>query len=764
MSFLLVGVTVLIAFMGGGFVVSVGSAVAILAYWLIGRSLLSRVVLQHSVDPLALGASSVIAGITTQVGVALLLQPVIPWRFTTGGLLGAAVVVGTVFVVRDRSLRPQREQSSTVGTAEVAGVLTVSLLYLGRDYRWANFAFVGVCIVCVAVCARAFRSVRILGVLVGTALVVVALAMRPRFWWFVTNDHQWFEAIGRSTVAFGPSDPVGANATLGYQYHFLTYAWTSGLGDVIGAREFVVLTRVAPVLCAALLSAVVWSFLRHFKRVTYSVRFLVAGCLPLLFDYSYTSPSHVFGMAQLVALVYLLTIPTFRGRRLPSLAIGLSLGLSLSLTKVSAAPPVVLGASCIILLALARRDPDRWQRITFGAGAVIGIGAHVLTQMFNSRTSRQVNTSVVFGFARERAADLGQLGYGVTGIVASVLVTSAFVLMPMVSVLLFRRTKVDVFGQRLLWFVVPSVPYVGVLAIASGNFSIGYFVTSGIYVLYVPMLIIMAVTLASVAPKSRILHLILPGVIIAALIERLRPFVNGGTDREVIARSMLGSSWIPALVVSLLFAAYRFVYRREGTSIVTMAMSAVTIGVLSSVSITLLNFDRLSKGPDIADSDAELAIGRDTQREVGEWLRRNVPIDAVVASNHFCGAACSGSGWFARDLSLMGDGFQLGSTPSGYGGSDFFLVIYSDRRFLVQSPTYLLTAGVDPDVLAERIAISTRFAENPAPRAVSRLVDAGVSYFVVDKRSTRQRDFSGAGDVVHENAEFIVVRLRTQRA
>jgi len=764
LSLLLVGVGTLFAFMGAGLVVSVASAVAIGGYWLIGRSLLVRVVSPRTIDSLAFAAGSVIIGIAMQVGLSLLLQPVVPWRFTNGGLLVAAVFIGVVRATRDRAVLRWRDSSSTINRAEIAGVLTVSLLYLGRDYRWANVAFVGACVLCIVMIAKTARSVRILGALVGGAIIVSALTTRHLFWWFVTNDHQWFEAIGRSTIAFGPNDPLGANATLGYQYHFLTYAWTSGLGELIGARELVVLTRVAPVVCAVLLSTVMWSLLRHFKGATYSVRLLVAGCLPLLFDYSYTSPSHVFGMAQLITLVWLFTIPTFRGRKHVGLAVGLLLGLSLSLTKVSAAPPVVLGASCVVLLALLCREPDRWQRIAFGSGVVAGVAAHVLTQMFNSRTSRQVNTSVVFGFARERAADLSQLGYGAGGIAASLLVTSAFVVLPMLAVVLFRRIKRDKFGQRLLWFAVPSVPYVGVLAIASGNFSIGYFVTSGIYVLYVPMLIVMAVTLSSVSTASRILHLVLPAVTIGVLIERLRPLVNGGTDREVLARSVLSAAWIPALIVTLLVAAHRNVYSRKTTSIVAMAMSVVTVGVLSGVSITMINFDRLSKGPDIADSGAEIAIGRETQREVGEWIRRNVPTDAVLASNHFCGRACAGSDWFSRDLSVMGDGFQLGSTSTGYGGSDFFLVIYSDRRFLVQSPTYLLTAGVAPDVLAERIELSTRFAENPAPESVSRLLDAGVSYFVVDKRSTRERDFSGAGDVLHENAEFIVVRLRTQRA
>lgn len=760
---LLAGVGALFLLMDAGGVVSAGSTLAVVAYWLLGRCLLERVVGRGSVDVLGFSAAAVIVGIALQVGASLLLQPFIPWQLTTGAILIGALAIGSL---RNRgSLIPHRGQwPSTTSSKSVVGVIGVSFLYLGRDFRWANVAFVGACAIALGLFSRANRTLRIVLGCVGVAIVVLAVVSRTQYWWFVTNDHQWFEAIGQTTIAFGPNDVLGANATLGYQYHFLTYAWTAGLGSILHAQEFVILARVAPVLCAVLLSVTVWSLLGRLKNVSYPVRFLVAGCLPLLFDYSYTSPSHVFGMAQLIMLMWLLTGPIVKAQPAFGIALGVLLGLSLALTKVSAAPPAVLGAASVVIIAHLQRDSDRWQRSALGFGVVFSVGAYVLTQLLNSRTSRQANTSVVFGFARERTADLQQLGYGPGGILASLLVTSAFILPPVAAVFLFRRRVSLDFDDRLLWFSLPSIPYVCLLAVASGNFSIGYFVTSGIYVLYVPMLCVMADTLERRARRFQLLGFLGTSCLIGLGIERLRPFVNGGTDREVVIRSLLYAYWIPAFVIVFAAAAILRMRRSKIYRPASLMSSAVTLSVMIAVSVSVMNVDRLSKGPDLKDSESAIAVGRADQRDVGEWLRTNLPVDAVIASNHFCGEQCTGSDWFARDVSLMGDGFQLGRTPTGYGGSDFFLVIYSNRRFLVQSPTYLLTAGVPPELLADRIDASTQFADDPGAATLARLRELDVSYFVVDKRSTTVRDYSRVGEVVHENSGFIVVRLDTRRA
>jgi hypothetical protein len=108
---------------------------------------------------------------------------------------------------------------------------------------------------------------------------------------------------------------------------------------------------------------------------------------------------------------------------------------------------------------------------------------------------------------------------------------------------------------------------------------------------------------------------------------------------------------------------------------------------------------------------------------------------------------------------LIGSGYQLPTTPTAYGGSDFFLVVYSGRRILAQSPTYLLTAGVPTAVLKERVELSTDFATAPTPENLSRLTSLGVTHFVVDARATAPTDYSPYGAEVYRNAEFIVLRL-----
>ena len=761
---LAIGTACLFMLMGGGVLPSLGLLVVLVLYVALGQMLLARVAVRSSLHGLAPVAISLLLGFATHVAASLLVLPFLSWR-NSSFVLFAGVITGVSIreIRKPKTSFASRSAPPGVFARDAYAVICVALLFLGRDYRWGNIAFLGSVLVGLSGVVRLPKYLRIISALTGVIVAAVAVWSRPTFWWFVTNDHQWFEAIGQTSVAFGPADVLGANATLGYQYHFLTYLWTSGVSEILGARELVVLTRLAPVVVAVVMSVLIWSFIGIVATARTPIRFLVASFFPLLFDYSYTSPSHVFGMMFLLGIMYLAAVGEFRDSLGWSIGVGALLGAALSLTKVSAAPPGLLGVVAIAVVGLIKHDHDRKGRAGFAAGMVTVIAVHVITQLVNARSARQANTSVVFGFARERAGDLAQLGYGPSGIVASLLVTSAFILPPILGALLVHRLVSVRSGRSLFWFSLPSVPYVAILAILSGNFSIGYFVTSGIYVLYMPMLAGIAEVLSGRTGKRSSLWLLAGGVALGLGVDRIRPMINGGSDAELLLRSVVGATWIlPALVA---LTATMLLVRRHGSPLFVNAVAAtVAVSVVATVSLVACDVDRLSKGPELLDSEGEIAVGRATQRDLGSWLKRNTPQDAVFASNHFCGAPCAGTGWFSRDVDLIGAGLQLPSTPTGYGGSDFFLVIYSGRRFLAQSPTYLLSAGVPPAVLRERIEVSTDFATSPNTENLEQLRRLGVTHFVVDLRSTASTDYSPYAIELYRNDEFIVLRLRAGEA
>ena len=226
-------------------------------------------------------------------------------------------------------------------------------------------------------------------------------------------------------------------------------------------------------------------------------------------------------------------------------------------------------------------------------------------------------------------------------------------------------------------------------------------------------------------------------------------------------RSLLAASWIPVLVVIIVQSLIRRLKSRE-TVILSSASLLVSMSVCATVSTAVLQINRLPKGPDLRPTDSVIAEGTIGQREVGRWIKLNTPPDAIVATNHFCGSPCTGSSWFERDLDLLGDQLLPPPTETQFGGSDFFLVLYSERRYLLQAPSYLISAGVQKDELITRMRASIEFAATPGTTTLAALHSYGVTYFVADKRAMTMVDFSEVGVSVFENSEFLVIQLRSQ--
>jgi hypothetical protein len=176
-------------------------------------------------------------------------------------------------------------------------------------------------------------------------------------------------------------------------------------------------------------------------------------------------------------------------------------------------------------------------------------------------------------------------------------------------------------------------------------------------------------------------------------------------------------------------------------------------------SINAMLLDRLTKGPELSVEESATAIGTTDEITVGKWLRTNTDKSSLIATNHFCGPACSGADWFENDYLRLNDTYIFPASPTGYGTFNFILSNYAERRFLIEGARFLLVNGMPREDVRERMNATLAFANEPSEASFGSLQNFGVDYFVIDKQSTTQRDWGLTTSKLYENDTFIVLEL-----
>jgi hypothetical protein len=234
-------------------------------------------------------------------------------------------------------------------------------------------------------------------------------------------------------------------------------------------------------------------------------------------------------------------------------------------------------------------------------------------------------------------------------------------------------------------------------------------------------------------------------------------YFNGGTANEILIRSILQSHWVSALLLSLIaYGLFRWGKARKSYPFLILFLVAEIVS-FASIEVTLLN--RLTKGPELTASESATAIGTTDEIAVGRWLRTTTDKSSLIATNHFCGPACSGADWFENDYQRLNDTYIFPASTTGYGTFNFILSNYAERRFLIEGARFLLVNGMPREDVRERMNVALAFANEPSDTSLSSLQDFGVDYFVIDKQSTTRRDWGLTTSKLYEDDTFIVLDL-----
>ncbi len=693
---------------------------------------------------------------------ALMLRPVVDPSF---GWLFPTVILVVYNLKKPLQVDFRANPHLLLSPPEVVAVVSITFLYLAQDSHWPTaIATAGLCIYCLLVWKI---KPKISMILVRIALVTGSIAAlfagvydRPPFWDYLADDFRVFESLSRSIWNFGPQDPYGTLGTIGAQYHIFTYAYLGLLDRVSDASTFIVLNRVMLILTALILSSIIWAFINRDGGTNRVVNLFLAGMFPLFFDYSFTSPSFVFGLFFYLSGIYFWTDQR-AGTRLPlRILIGFLFTAVVLTTKISNMPVVLGGLMLLLLYALVVRHS--WSNVAIINFVVMFLttGTYFVLFLANGRTSSQLNSMYPFGWARRIAGDLVTVSDAAIRILASIMYTSLYLVLPMVAVIYFSLKQRKELTP-LLVVVIPALPLVVLTALFGGADASGYFVTSCLGILNVVLIANLSKFFTGFNWKDRRNNQIMIFMLLAGAVgiasQQMVSYFNGGTGNEVLIRSFLKSHWVAALLLTIIWFAILKIMKIDRR--IPFIVAFITAELLAFASVEAINLDRLTKGPELRVEEASTALGTTDEISVGTWIRNNTELSAIIATNHFCGAACSGENWFENDYQNLDDSYLFPPSPTGYGTFNFILSAYAERRFFIEGARFLLVNGMPKEQVRERMNLVLEFANIPDVGNLRLLQEKGVDYFVVDKVSTAVRNWNGFATTRYENETFIVLEL-----
>ena len=698
-------------------------------------------------------------GAALSVLIALSLQPIL--NPSISWIIPSIVVLAMPKTDRNP---PSRVQHDSTGI-EWLGVVTISFLYLAQDSHWPTAVFVaGTCLFVAfnwrpkTIWVRAsVLTVTTAGFIGG---IVASVYNRPPFWHYLTDDFRVFESLSRSIWDYGPQDEFGTLGTIGAQYHISTYAYSGLLDRLSGASTFIILNRAMLVLTALLLSIVVWAFFRRDGGKNRMINLGLAAMFPLFFDYSFTSPSYCFGLFFYLVGVFFWTDHQRRVKPWLQVFIGFLITLFIMTTKISNMPVVLSGLGVLALYAMAGKPSWAKSALINFTTTLITTGIYFFVFLANGRTSSQLDSMYAFGYARRIAGDLVTISDPVTRISASLMYTSLYLVLPIVAVLYFFSLHRRLHPQLLI-FVLPAIPLLLITALFGGADASGYFVLASLGILNIALIVFVSKFFSDFNWRVRQNQQIAGFAVIAGflglLTHRTVAYFNDGTANEILTRSILQSHWVSALLFSLIaYGLFRFSKNGKKQPFLSLFIVAE---LMCFTSINAMLLDRLTKGPELSVEESATAIGTTDEITVGQWLRTNTDNSSLIATNHFCGPACSGADWFESDYLRLNDTYIFPESPTGYGTFNFILSDYAERRFLIEGARFLIVNGMPREDVRERMNAAIAFANEPSDASLGSLQNFGVDYFVIDKQSTTQRDWGLTTSKLYENDTFIVLEL-----
>jgi hypothetical protein len=266
----------------------------------------------------------------------------------------------------------------------VAWIVIASLMGISGEWVWPFlFAMLGTLLLLIRKLKKINNAIydrSAIGILAITG--VVTLVTRPSIWWITQTDTHFYQAISTSVAKWGFRDSI---LTSGYslKYHWFPYAWTGMVSRISDAPDWVVLTRVGPLVATLCIIALVWTITLRLieNRSAAIVGVFVFAASPVFGDWSLSINLAMFGSySQHFATIWLLPIVLWmidvaRGAlRAPSVLVSIFL-VGLVGGKVSHAAVALVAVLGFELVRFFQQRENRRDSIVealFAIGTVVG--------------------------------------------------------------------------------------------------------------------------------------------------------------------------------------------------------------------------------------------------------------------------------------------------------------------------------------------------------------------------------------------------------
>lgn len=672
------------------------------------------------------------------------------------------MVLGAISVIALRGLYTRSHAPSSAGWPTAATRLLqlfgFAFFIVSREWHWMSI--VGVLLVCAGLIGdgRRYRH-RVIAVpvtLTASLVLITGIRLAGDFWWVITDDYSYLEALRVHLSTWGIWTAWGPTSIA--SYHWLSPAWVGQVTEVTLADDWVVATRVAPIVFAVSIAAVTMCLVNHFSRRAFRSRdgttltvlltfiFLVLGV-----DLSGTSTFAVFSIGASTVLIFACSIENrIHGR---GLVLSTVMLIGTVFAKVFAIPAVLL-VLCLLLANRVYRNHSKWAWLCLSMFLASGyaIGLHVTGgRITNGEEPAWVNvlepTNVIEVVRRVWTPHVGTL-------LLPAVITS---LMLLVS----RRERAEfAFLQALMWTSL-SFLFVAALLVQPG-FAIdvnNYFIKPAMYFSFIGLLAIVGefrlsnqIAVAAGGVLVAILFASIPNSIgLSAYLENVDSLTRGVVDLNL-------ASWGLVAGVGLLVACGLQFLRFRKVQETGWLLGLALLSLVGAFSFGIL-FDRSSN--DLANADrtrggrnsefVTSVLGRPSLEAVGDWIQANTEHNVRFATNALC-----------ETYPQVDAGMDSGPLLCEVPGTDYTLGWTSQRLFLILGPRF---AYENPDLRDVYMSASLMYGRSLAETERENLVALGTDIFVFDKRAgagfaTTEPVSVRTRGVIFENSDYAVIDLR----
>ena len=656
-----------------------------------------------------------------------------------------------VFVrLRGGAKANQSREYSLPDFETVAWIVIASLMGISGEWVWPfPFAMLAALLLLIRKSKKINNAIydrSAIGILAITG--VVTLVTRPSIWWITQSDTHFYQAISTSVAKWGFRDSI---LTSGYtlKYHWFPYAWTGMVSRISDAPDWVVLTRVGPLVATLCIIALVWTITLRLieNRNAAIVGVFVFAASPVFGDWSLSINLAMFGSySQHFATIWLLPIVLWmidvaRGAlRAPSVLVSIFL-VGLVGGKVSHAAVALVAVLGFELVRFFQQRENRRDSIVealFAIGTVVGATLY----LFGTGGSLTWRPASWVPYLQGDLYDFQGLKL--------ILATTIF-LLGMLSLALVVLVR-GMLNNKKINGVYAGVLLAIIAGVFASNFSSGPSGPNGLFFVHSPSIIaysLLSIVLfksleLSVVSGSITRKLIAPVFMgaFALFLTFLIPDLNSGSVSATFLRTSRSLTPVVAfvLIVSLILVIKKMAPISKWSLYLMTLISLITISLGSFV---VKSMTELPKNYRNFESEGDSFIESSDLRLLSIWFNENTTSSEIYASNCFCeGTDCTSVDYSRKAL----------------------VAALIERRTLVQSPWLAASYSSDGNQNSSndfnnRILTSVNFAMAPTSADFTMLKNWSVGWYVVDLEVTPSNYWTTSEAKVYENNSYLVIDL-----